>query len=189
MPLEIHSLGLLARASGRLRAIWPSYGGRVGDSSGQRGDRFPPLAGWPHRAGECRLLASIRLGHARRHRARHPRGQAFGDSDRRCGRKGTPAPVHQGERRRGAGLRRRSRRFRFLRRSPHRTRSRQETSALATSKTVDGVSLKKTVTVEMYKRYPRMALFRTEYTNIGSSALRIETCYEVTWRLDQRTGS
>ena len=53
-----------------------------------------------------------------------------------------------------------------------------------TAETADGGRLKKTVAVEMYERYPGAALFRTEYANLGLSALPVETCYEVTWRLD-----
>lgn len=50
--------------------------------------------------------------------------------------------------------------------------------------TPDGGQIQKTVIVEMYDRYPGVALFRTEYRNLGSSTLTINTTYEMMWRLD-----
>jgi alpha-galactosidase len=55
-----------------------------------------------------------------------------------------------------------------------------------TAKTKGGVLLKKTVAVEVYERYASAALFHTEYTNLGSSPLTVDTCYEVTWRFDPK---
>ncbi|MCI0620655.1 MAG: hypothetical protein L0387_03135 [Acidobacteria bacterium] len=47
-----------------------------------------------------------------------------------------------------------------------------------------GGSLKKTVTVEIYEKYPGTALFRTTYTNLGSAPVTVNTVYETMWRLN-----
>ncbi len=48
-----------------------------------------------------------------------------------------------------------------------------------TAKSPNGAPLKKIVAVEMYRRYPGAALFQTEYANLGSSALHVDTCDEL----------
>ena len=47
----------------------------------------------------------------------------------------------------------------------------------------DGGRLKKTVSVELYDRYPNAILFHTRYRNVGEQPIHVDTLYEVMHRL------
>ena len=54
----------------------------------------------------------------------------------------------------------------------------------ATAETHRGGRLRKTVTIDIYERYPQTVLFQTCYTNVGDAPMHIDTYYEASFRLD-----
>ena len=54
----------------------------------------------------------------------------------------------------------------------------------ATAETHHGCRLRKTVTIDIYERYPQTVLLRTRYVNVGDAPVRMGTYYEASLRLD-----
>jgi len=54
----------------------------------------------------------------------------------------------------------------------------------ATAETPAGGRLRKSVMIEFYDRYPQTVLFRTHYTNVGSTPIHIERYGDAGWPLD-----
>ncbi|HUV65063.1 MAG TPA: hypothetical protein VMW24_14295 [Sedimentisphaerales bacterium] len=54
----------------------------------------------------------------------------------------------------------------------------------ATAERYRGGKLRKTVTIDLYERYPQAVLFQTRYANVGDAPVHVETYYEASLRLD-----